>query len=79
MHSEQGTESAAASKGNRLEIARLWENGTWDTELVEVPFDLDDTAECWEQCQKYVREVLNCAAQYRKCATVLAWDIVLAE
>lgn len=75
MRSEQGTESAA-SKGIRLEIARLWDDGTWDTELIEVPFDLDDTAECWKQCQKYMQEILNHTERYHKCAAVLAWDIV---
>lgn len=60
----------------KLEIARLWERGNWDTEIVEVPFAIDETPECWERCRKYASEELSLLAKYRNCAAVLPWGLV---
>lgn len=55
----------------KLEVIRIWEDGTWDTEFVKTSFILDNSSECWEQCKDFADRL----SFGTKCITVYPWSI----
>lgn len=60
----------------KLEIAVLWENKNWDTHQIDVPFALDDSSECWEECETYCKWDVYTIPQFSRAVRIIPWDIV---
>lgn len=61
----------------KITVAVLFKDHRWEQKTLIIPIDTDDTSECWEECEEYVRQEVTGLYEEREpnCVKVVLLDV----